>query len=322
MPKTHGAKLPTVEELPDELRSCLQGFILTMESQNKSPRTIVAYTEAVRTLARYLKENKKPTDPRKITKPVLEGFFVDILKDYSAATANNRFRALQAFFSWAITEKEIRKNPMDNMKPPRVPDKPVPIIAEDDIVAMVHACDGTGFRARRDKAIILVFLDTGVRLEELTNLQIADIDIDKKRITVTGKGNKTRTVGIGTNVAAALNRYLRVRARHRHSELAELWLGPKGAITKSGISDIVDRIARSVGIKVHPHQLRHSKAHYYLLNGGQENDLRVNMGWESRAMIARYANSTAQERAIGAHRTLSPADNILKRSPRRNGSRG
>ena len=181
----------------------------------------------------------------------------------SAATASVRFRALQQFFTWCLDEEELDVSPMAKMRPPVVPERPVPVLSEDKARALLRACASSGFVPRRDKAIVRLFLDTGMRRSELAKLRVDEVDLDDDVAIVTGKGRRPRTCPFGWRTAQALDRYLRARSRHPQAQLPALWLGANGreAMTDNGIAQVVGKRGREAGIEgLHPHMLRHTFA--------------------------------------------------------------
>jgi integrase len=123
------------------------------------------------------------------------------------------------------------------MRPPSVPEQPVPVPTDDQIRALLASCDGREFVDRRDTAIIRLLLDTGCRRGEIVGLTTADASLDERDIVVVGKGSRVRIVPFGIKTAQVLGRCLRVRDRDRWADLPALWLAEKsrGALGADGI---------------------------------------------------------------------------------------
>jgi site-specific recombinase XerC len=145
----------------------------------------------------------------------------------------------QLFFTWALAEGELEASPMAGMRPPQIPEIPVPILTEDQLRRLLKACDGRDFAARRDSAIIRPLIDTGLRRGECAGIMLDDLDLDDQVVTVLGKGRRPRVLAYGRKTALALDRYLRTRAGHPHAVLPNLWIGRNGAMTASGVFQVV-----------------------------------------------------------------------------------
>ena len=284
----------------------ISSFRLHLAAEGKAAATVRTYTEAVQWFAAArLLAGTRCSRWEEAGRQDVQEWIVWLLGRYSAAYASNQFRALQQFFKWLAAEEEI-PDPMAGLKPPRVPDKPVPVFAAGDLAGLERACAGRSFQQRRDAAVIAVFRATGIRLSELAGIRYhpddprrSDIDLWSREITVCGKGGKTRTVKIGYDAARSLDRYLRARARHAQAFRPQLWLGAgnRGPMTASGIYQVIARRGRQCGIDAFPHRFRHHFSHTWLDRGGAEGDLMELTGWTSPQMLRCYGASARGARA-------------------------
>jgi site-specific recombinase XerD len=146
--------VPAGRQLPrGHLLVLNRSFRRTLEAENKSPRTIEAYTDAVRLLATYLQARGKPPLAGELRREHIQAFIADQLARWKPATAHNRYRGLHAFFKWAVAEGDLAANPMDGMKPPQLPEQPIDVVRPEHLARLLKTCQGRGiYQVVHDRA--------------------------------------------------------------------------------------------------------------------------------------------------------------------------
>src|SRR5581483_2658262 len=263
----------------------LAGYIDSFERhlrlRNRSPRTIETYVETARQFVRFLVERGMPTEGASLRREHVEAYIEWLQAWASPGGVSVRYRSIQQFFNYLTDEGECATHPMAKMHKPAVPEKEVPILTGAEITSLLDTARSAHWTDRRDLAMIRLFLDAGLRLAEMVALRVGDLDLRTNTVFVEmGKGRKPRTAAFGDRTAQALERYLRLRAKHPHAGREELWLGPKGPLGRTGVAQMLWKRSEEAGIgKIHPHQLRHTAAHRCAAAGMQETDMMRLFGW-------------------------------------------
>lgn len=283
-----------------------------LRAEGKAPRTIVIYGQSITYFADWLKAQGLPATLDQLTRANAVAWLGHLLdRGLEPGTVRTRAKGLGRFTRWCVAEDELPEDPLAGLDVPSAPAKPVPVLSDDDLTKLLKACGGKDFESRRDAALFRVLLDCGARISEVCGLKVDDIDLKQDMALVTGKGSRVRPVYFSARTVQALDQYLRIRTQHRWAHLPALFLSQRGAMTADGARErLTVRCEQAKLPHIYPHQFRHTFAHDYLVNGGQERDLKRLAGWSSDVMLERYGASAADARAREATRRMRRGDRV------------
>ena len=197
------------ESISDE--DLIRGFLLALGAGGRKGKTLHIYEESIRMLSDFARNLGLPSLATMDRTHVRHWLTSLHQKGNKPATVSVRYRSLNRFFNWAVTEDERTDNPMDKVEPPRIPDTIQAYYQPQDVEAVAKAIVRATPHNLRDAAMIMTLYDTGVRAAELCGMKVEDLVWRDRTILVTGKASKQRRVSIGHKTAPAIERYLRKR---------------------------------------------------------------------------------------------------------------
>jgi len=317
-----------------EWKKALEGYRLYCTADGKSPNTTRWYLGKLRIFGRYLEANGYPTELREITTAHIRAFLVYLRSDVKAdqqnpnkhgrddplsgLTIQGYVRTLKAFYSWLLREEYIEDNPMRHIRIPRAPKVVIETFTDEQIERLLAAVDVRKPLGFRDHCILLILLDTGMRLSELAGLCTQDVDLETGEFKVTGKGQKQRVIPMGGTVQKVLWKYLnRYRREPAIPSVDHLFLDRTGMpMSPDSIYRMVRKHGRNAqleSVRCSPHTFRHTFAKNYLLNGGDVFSLQKILGHSSLEVVKLYVNLAAAD-VRSQHRRFSPVDMMRLRS--------
>jgi len=286
------------------LPSIARDYLISCKAEGKSGRTIELYSMVLASFCRSF-------NPEAATASDIRLFLLSLQEQgRKPSTVHIYYRSLKTFYNWLVNEKVLKESPMLNIRPPKLPKVLIHPFSSQDIDNLMLLCSGSKFLDLRSRAMFLIFLDTGIRLEEMSRIKLNDLDLNIGTIRIMGKGNKGRLVRIGRTAQKALLKYLLVRK----DNYPELWLTEERRPMKlKGIKTAVRRYCeRAVvsGARPSPHTFRHTAAINYLRNGGDQFTLQIMLGHSTLEMTRRYVSSLCVEDMLRVHAKASPVDHM------------
>jgi len=314
------------------LSDAIDGFLLACEARQLSLNTLQDYGTTMSRFAEFM-----AGDPwfDEIDRDDIQRFMASLAlpqpvpgavrrppRPVSKKTALNRHTGLSALWSWAVSNGAVSRNVVRDVEPPRPEERVIEPFSEKDIKALLAVvertrsytrpgkarCDNVRITGQRDKAIIFLLLDTGMRVSELVGLTARQIDLKNRSVYVFGKGDKERALTVSPETAKVVWRYMRERSEARVTD--PLFAAVDGsALTRQAVLNMLRDLGERAGVRdCHPHRFRHTYAVTFLRNGGNPYALQVSLGHTTMEMTRRYL-SLAQADLKAVHEEASPVSN-------------
>lgn len=286
---------------PDNVKSlsfeeAFDDFLNHREAEGASPKTLRAYTLTRQRWQEYRNEHGVPTNLAQLEESHIVSFIRWLRRrerrgqTLSSNSVSYYFRSLRAFLNWCVRRGSLESGVVAQIKPPKVEQRVPEILSEAETQKLLHSAE-----REVEQLVIVLLLDTGLRVSELTGLCYESVDWENAGIKVMGKGAKERMVTLSKAASWILRIWV---AKHPGKPSDWLVKGERGRLTVSGVEQLVRRVASRAGLnkRVTPHRIRHTFATHYLQHGGNIHGLKDELGHSTLEMAKRYVHLAYNDR--------------------------
>ena len=290
-------------------------------AQNYSPHYVASSYRNLQEFARWLAEEGRSDRIGHLTIGDARAFIVYVQERENQSRPGTRLapdtvqqyaRNLKSWASFLHGEAYIRTNIFGRLRLPKVPVREPQVLSEEELGQVISIYNPAASTGLRNILLVLILADSGLRLGELCDVTLDDVDLERGAIRVMGKGQRERTVHVGSTVLKLLSRYVRYfRPEPSSGRVRNLLLAQDGReLTTNGAKHVLQRAAAKSGVeRLHAHLLRHTFATRYLLNGGDVLTLQRLLGHSTLEMVKRYSHIAAAHVAV-QHKQYSPVDRV------------
>jgi len=283
----------------------IQEFSVYLKAEkNASPHTLKNYLKDLDQFYRFLIETGHGlTDgeirPEKIDRLAVRSFLSYLHEaSNSSATITRKLSSLSAFFKFLCREGRLDENIVQSVPRPKKNGKLPSFLSVDEMFRLLDLPDHKTFTGARDRAILELFYSTGVRISELSNITLKDIDEGRCSIKVLGKGSKERLVPVGGKALSAIRHYLpfrreKIKSQKQDPELMSLFINYRAtALSIRGIRKALEKYIKGNAFpaNISPHSLRHSFATHLLSAGADLRTIQEMLGHASLSTTQKYTH--------------------------------
>ena len=273
-------------------------FINYLEyERNYSNNTIIAYKNNILQLIDYL-DNNKIKDIRKVDYDTIRTYLSYIHSKYEAKSISRMISSMRSFFKYLKVNNVILNNPMLLISNPKVEKKLPKYLTINEVEKMLNAPDMSDKVGVRDAFILELLYVSGIRVSELVNIKISDVETSEMKIKILGKGSKERYVLYGSRCKYLLNKYMSVRNNFLKYPNEYLILSKTGRkLNTREVRNIINRIKTKAGvdISISPHTFRHTFATHMLNEGADLRAVQELLGHENLSTTTIYTHLTNEK---------------------------
>lgn len=282
---------------------------------NYSKNTLISYAIDIRDFENFIKREEFAEDIILVKRLSICKNYINYLgeKNYSKKSVARKISALRAFYNYLYEEKLVNENLFNKIPIPKIPKKLPNILTENELDYLFNSIDITTVLGFRNYLILDMLYSLGLRVSELINLNIREVDLLRGEIKVFGKGRKDRILYLHKELSKNLSRYMKYEraillAKSNDKSIENLLINYKGgALTQRGVRKILNEIIDKSGehYKIHPHMLRHAFATSMLNNGADLKVVQELLGHKNLKTTQIYTHITSKE-LIERFQKLSP----------------
>jgi len=267
-----------------------------------SQHTINAYRSDLDQFLEFLTIQYSITVIYKVDHQIIRSWIVSLMENgHTSRTVNRKITTLKSYFKFQVKEGVISENPMSRVIAPKTSSRLPVFVEQESMKVLFEEVDfGKGYAAERDRLIMELFYATGMRLSELINLKVSDLDLYRNMLKVTGKRNKQRIIPFTKNMDGLLRKYLEIKKETFPDEGQEgyLFLTDKGEqLYPKIVYRLVHRCLNQFTTisKKSPHVIRHTFATHMLNNGADLNAIKEILGHANLAATQVYTHNTIEK---------------------------